>query len=388
MLSEEDINAILPEEFNLTSSKTIATLWSNYGRIYRLKLSNDAPKTLILKSIHPPATSLADSDESHLRKLLSYEVEKWFYHHLASRLPSSVKVARSYAARGNDDGNLILEDLEVDFPSPAYGSLGNEAMECVLTWLAVFHATFFRFHRVGSWNFTPSPNEFRKFIVTGRTVRGVWQRGTYWYLETRRDELGDTNDPEYAWLKPWIEKASHLLGHLLISVLSIPQVNDATESEIRQYGTLVHGDAKDANILFNQPPQRGRGRNHQQEDETSVPLQCALYDFQYVGLGLPVHDLIYFIGTSASRTLLTPTSERILLEWYHATLLTTLRKTHNDPSQVYPFDRFLRHWDLAIVDWYRFMAGWGFWGNANWVERRAREVVTVWEANPANWVFS
>lgn len=205
MLSESHINALLPEEFKITSFDTIASLWSDYGRIYRLKLPNE-PRTLILKSIHPPSISLANSSESHIRKLLSYEVERWFYHHLSSLLPSSVKVARSYIGRNSDDGNLILEDLEVEFPYPAYGGLGLNPTGCVLTWLAIFHATFFRIHRREPMNFIPSPNEFRDTVGSGNKASGVWKRGTYWYLATRRDELSDTNVGEYSWLYPWIEK--------------------------------------------------------------------------------------------------------------------------------------------------------------------------------------
>lgn len=41
----------------------------------------------------------------------------------------------------------------------------------------------------------------------------------------------------------------------------------------------------------------------------------------------------------------------------------------------YDFAALWRHWELSILDWYQFMAGWGFWGNDRWVERRAKEIV-------------
>jgi hypothetical protein len=44
----------------------------------------------------------------------------------------------------------------------------------------------------------------------------------------------------------------------------------------------------------------------------------------------------------------------------------------------YTFETLWMHWELAIVDWYRFMAGWGFWGNDSWIARRAKEITTEW----------
>lgn len=86
----------LPPSFRVVSTTKIASLWSNYGYIHRLTLSSE-PSSLILKSIHPP--TLDHPDESHLRKLLSYDIERWFYRHLATRLPSTVKLAKSYPPR-------------------------------------------------------------------------------------------------------------------------------------------------------------------------------------------------------------------------------------------------------------------------------------------------
>ena len=54
------------------------------------------------------------------------------------------------------------------------------------------------------------------------------------------------------------------------------------------------------------------------------------------------------------------------------------REDNSDVSNVeteYDFAALWRHWELSILDWYRFMAGWGFWGNDRWVERRAKEIV-------------
>ena len=54
------------------------------------------------------------------------------------------------------------------------------------------------------------------------------------------------------------------------------------------------------------------------------------------------------------------------------------REDNSDVTNVgteYDFAALWRHWELSILDWYRFMAGWGFWGNDRWVEKRAKEIV-------------
>ena len=52
-------------------------------------------------------------------------------------------------------------------------------------------------------------------------------------------------------------------------------------------------------------------------------------------------------------------------------ILLHLNTTGNSPTRC----RAYIAWELSILDWYRFMAGWGFWGNDGWVERRARGIV-------------
>lgn len=207
---------LLPLDFEVATTQRIASLWSNYGYIHRLHLISE-PHSLILKSIHPPA--LSHPDESHLRKLLSYDIERWFYRHLASRLPVVVKVAKSFPLRSDEEHSLLLEDLSANFPYPASGSLGYDATRCVLDWLAGFHGTFFRInHRKGEETvpLIPPPTMWKEDDVRA----GVWQRGTYWYLDTRREELDQTDEEEYKWLLPWVEKVCQSLCNMRIRVFT------------------------------------------------------------------------------------------------------------------------------------------------------------------------
>ena len=148
----------------------------------------------------------------------------------------------------------------------------------------------------------------------------------------------------------------------------------ALKFEAQQYGTLLHGDVKGANIFFSRRP----------DIDSSSPRKCALYDFQYVGVGLVTRDLVYFLGTSVQNALVWQAGhEKDLLRTYHAKLVQAMRgrqdshvTLQNHPE--YTFDTLWVHWELAIVDWYRFMAGWGFWGNDSWIARRAKEITTEW----------
>jgi hypothetical protein len=44
-------------------------------------------------------------------------------------------------------------------------------------------------------------------------------------------------------------------------------------------------------------------------------------------------------------------------------------------GKEYEWDIFLAHWEAALVDWLRFQASWGFWGNRLWLEARVRYVL-------------
>lgn len=162
-------------------------------------------------------------------------------------------------------------------------------------------------------------------------------------------------------------------------------MNGAIDKEIEAYGTLVHGDVKGANIVFNRDPYAHRRGKQKLQSTPQENIQCALYDFQYVGLGLGTLDLVYFLATSADSILLSTSSEAELLRSYHSHFLASL-SSQPDSSDVYPFDTFMDHWELAVVDWYRFMAGWGFWGNDDWIKKRAEEILSKWNSEPPAWL--
>jgi thiamine kinase-like enzyme len=163
---------------------------------------------------------------------------------------------------------------------------------------------------------------------------------------------------------------SSLIAPILKDVcLTGLKINETLTYARTKHSTLTHGDVKGANIVFSQVPFR-------KPSSDALPLTCALYDLQYVGVNPPTHDLVYFLGTSVSSPLINSAeNERELLDFYFAELSASL------PAGVsYPRPVFDAHWDLSVVDWVRFMAGWGYWGNDQWATRRAKEIVQGWGA--------
>ncbi len=63
----------------------------------------------------------------------------------------------------------------------------------------------------------------------------------------------------------------------------------------------------------------------------------------------------------------TPKERRKLLRTYHDYLVKQLPK-----GKTYEYEELMRDWELALVSWVRFLAGWsgGFWGNVDWLTTR------------------
>lgn len=141
--------------------------------------------------------------------------------------------------------------------------------------------------------------------------------------------------------------------------------------------TLVHGDAKLANMAF-APPRAQDGEDDQAwhtaalaAAEAAAPSttepgrwNVSTYDLQYVGLGIGVQDLVKFIATAVPVNWLRSGTEQTgmgrdeegLLRFYHTRLEAQL-KSQGKPCD-YTFERLLEDWDLALVAWLRFMEGW------------------------------
>ena len=347
------VTPLLPAGCRITRSTHLSELWAGYGHIYRIHVSHPPSSsgeahdgTYIVKTIRPPAQKRG-YDEGHARKMLSYQVEANFYRDFAQALAREdagcciPKLFASSSRQESQGQTLVLEDLSIRFPvlTERRGTLSDAQVNKSLEWLASFHAA--------SWNIASS-QDVTSFCPPPSTAieawagKGLWQQGGYHYLATRMDEL-ESIDARH---DPWGQLGLHASSDLPAAVdwcLNNPP--DRTRL------SLIHGDVKAANMAFS------RDTSH-----------MAMYDFQYVGLGLGVQDLAKFLTTSIpSRYLNSADGEQQLLKTYHAALVQRLPRGY-----AYEMDELMRDWELALVSWVRFLAGWsgGFWGNVTWLQGR------------------
>lgn len=131
---------------------------------------------------------------------------------------------------------------------------------------------------------------------------------------------------------------------------------------MESYQTLIHGDVKSENLFTSRSGE-----------------EIAFYDFQYVGLGLGVCDLAKLFTCSAPLDMLVGNEdvphvlemqdgEKELLQRYWKNLEEISKKE-------YKWEVFVQHWEIALIDWLRFQASWGFWGNTEWLEARVRSIL-------------
>jgi len=303
----------------LQVQSVIQELWSGYGQILRVALSNGESETVVVKHVCVPQQQSHprgwNSNLSHERKVYSYRVETEWYQSWSSRCDARCRIPGFLSfARDGENVLLVLEDLdESGFPL-RLTSLNRSQIDRCLQWLAEFHATFM-----------------------GETPRGLWEVGSYWHLETRPEELDALDDP-------MLKGAAAAL--------------DAKLSGAR-YQTLVHGDAKLANFCFSE-----NGEN------------VAVLDFQYVGGGCGMKDVAYFLGSCLDETACEE-QEEALLDSYFGSLEKALsrRQPGIDSSAVTAEWREL--FPVAWTDFHRFLKGWcpGHWKINSYSERLAREVV-------------
>ncbi|KAL7933849.1 Ecdysteroid kinase domain-containing protein [Trichoderma chlorosporum] len=376
-------------DLELISCSTLQGLWAGYGHICSVsarptaecattrwqRFSKDQGNgqgstiQLILKIVHPPTTT---GDEGHLRKMFSYEVEQYFYDEVAPRLTGGIAVAQCFASTRSMRQKAIehgidhlmvtlMNDLRIEFPvaGEKRAVLSSKQVYASLTWMAKFHSS--------SWSYLPqNRDEFllppleeasRRQIDPKSGGKTLWLNGGYTYLATRRQEYQSLEQ----------DQSSEWSDILCTSVDGSPSVAEDVASFLtprgRPFETYIHGDVKSENLY-----------------STESGDDVVFFDFQYAGIGLGVCDLAKLFTCSIPLSMLTNSEdipeelginvcERKLLKHYWSILMET---RPNSKIPTYDWDEFLRHWETALVDWCRFQASWGFWGNTEWLEARVR----------------
>ena len=271
----------------------LQALWGGYGELWRAELSTEDEVASVVVKDVRPPPD--DRSLAHRRKLRSYRVEQAFYARYAAACSEACRVPRALALRAEDGGFLtVLEDLNAAGFAERCRPASEGQLSGALRWLAAFHANFL-----------------------GQAPDDLWKVGTYWHLATRPDELARMRHAPLRRAAPAI---------------------DARLSAAR-FRTFVHGDAKLENVCFARLD------------------RVALVDFQYVGGGVGVKDVAYFLSSC-----LHPDECAALVPRYLDEYFVVLRATLAEKLEPSALDELEREWrdlfPLAWVDLYRFLLGW------------------------------
>lgn len=289
----------------IDSVEVIQSLWSGYGELLRIALSGCAYSSIIVKHIQLPSLDIAQSKQhpkgwnsliSHQRKLKSYQVEQHWYQHYSNQCGMHNPVAKCLHVEVKDNEILlIIEDLaSCGFPRVITHAQPKSIIAC-LQWLGAFHAQHM-----------------------GVEPIDLWEKGTYWHLQTRPDEFNALQDKR-------LKSSANSIDKLL---------------SCNPFQTLVHGDAKLANFCFS-------------ADLDSV----AAVDFQYVGKGCGMKDVILLLSSVFKFT--EPQQQvSAYLDVYFLALKQGINRHHSgvDADQVEEVWRPL--YCVAWADFQRFVKGW------------------------------
>lgn len=272
----------------------LQALWSGYGQLWRIAFVPEGEAERRTAILKWVDPPAKGAGLSHRRKLRSYAVEAAWYARYARLCDESCRVPRCLAQRSTAGSwLLVLEDLAASGFSESRSHLDAREIDACLAWLAHFHAKFM-----------------------GCTPEGLWETGTYWHLATRPDELSALSHED-------LKEAAPLLDARLRAA---------------RFRTLVHGDAKVANFCFG-------------------PAGVAAVDFQYVGGGVGVQDVAYFLGSCLEpRSWPHRAPESIDVYFQHLRAALSEARPDLDVADLEAEWRAL--YPVAWADFYRFLLGW------------------------------
>jgi len=327
------------EKVKLSKEKNVATLWAGYGTIGSFNVSSQQKNTpIIVKRVHPPGKSTSVGNQ---RKVKSYHIEAYFYQELAPVILHlnnegivECPIANPYSIETEEEEDtpsftFLLSDLTDSF-GMGYNS-NMDQIKKAISWLAAFHSVFYSHPALSKTNNCK-----------------VWTEGGYWHLKTRLDELEAI--PSYHSV---LKKSAFAIDK---------RMSDGAPSSF----TLVHGDFKEANILFGK--------------DDAGDWTCAAVDFQYCGRGYGAKDLVMFVVSSVSTKVFHQLGEDGMLQFYADELKMNLdaigKFSAEEIARMTNVATLTSQYELAMVDYVRFMAGWGFWGScSDYAERRASEIL-------------
>lgn len=287
----------------------VQTLWSGYGKILRGKVNHGIVSSVIIKYCtlpqkfeHPRGWN---TEVSQVRKMRSYQIEKNWYQQWSHACSDKSRVAHTYwASSSNDVTVIVMEDLDrAGFNQRVDDPTPHEIQLCI-RWLANFHATFL-------------------MVSPQKENADLWNIGNYWNLQTRQDEW---NAMEESALKIKAKEIDKTLRN-------------------NQFSTIIHGDSKIANFCFN-----------------SAEKTVAAVDFQYVGGGCGIQDVMLFFSSCLSSDDCEASAQEYLNIYF-----TELKYALLARERTIDFSALEHEWrtlyPMAWADFARFLTGWkpGHW---------------------------
>jgi aminoglycoside phosphotransferase (APT) family kinase protein len=321
---QDKINSIIKEATGSDCNgkvNKLQSLWSGYGSILRCGVENYKHKSIIIKHISIP--EIRTETTGHLRKIKSYRVEaEWYKNYseqskLAAAMPSMLCCSNS----GNNIF-LVLEDLaEIGFTQKKNRVNIGQAKLCI-EWLANFHARW----------------------MTSAAEK-LWEKGTYWHLDTRPDELAQLNDKK-------LQNAAAYIDRILDKCL---------------FKTILHGDAKLDNFCF-----------------SANADKVAAFDFQYTGLGCGMKDLVYLLGCIYDESQC-ETQNPAAIDYYFSILVPAVKKYCPELNAADIEHEWRKLFEMAWADFHRFYKAWsgGHWDSGCYSEKLSRKVIN--EINSGKW---
>lgn len=292
-------------------TEVIQSLWSGYGEIARYQLKASAlgeVSSLIAKHCRIPSVAEHprgwQSAHAHQRKVTSYAVEQYGYQHYLNQPYNRARVARCYGAFVDEVSHerlLLLEDLRAAGFTLDYDETNRDHLLACIDWLANFHGSFIVDSPAKDW------------------PQGLWQKGTYWHLDTRQEEWQAMEE-----------------GTLKDQAGALAQALDSA-----RFKCLVHGDAKVANFCF---AEHGK--------------EVAAVDFQYLGAGVGVQDLVYLLGSALAESNLQQELSYLQEHYFQELARAIMAQGENQAFAQQVVDEWQSLFTIAWADFHRFIMGW------------------------------
>lgn len=298
-----------PEVASVISQSQIASLWAGMGSIVRLQCRDSRGKasTIIAKQIKcSNPQSFGDK-----RKAASYHVEASFYGSKYCEVLSTRHIC-CQGLHTVDSGRGEITILMTPLPGETIHCMDGDVSKAAVRSVARLHAYFWGIEKANA-----------------AVKAGLAEQGTYWYLATRPDEYDNMSN--------------HGLSRKLKE--SARDIDEALKEH--KYQTVCHGDLKACNMAM-----------------STDPSYVTFVDFQYLGKACPAKDLAYLFvcGMDIDHDF-EERQESELVKLYIDELAANGVGGGDKNASLPTLAEMRRALDLAYCDLYRWMLGWGVWGN-------------------------